>query len=191
VSALFPFPGFDLGPVNAFLSRFLKGPEQAMAAYRELLGLEAGSRERAVDLVAQLARNLGVDGASFFEGILRLAPLPTARIAAAAYLAEQGREDIVLDVLESLAPPVLGMTLLRGMLEAIARRPVSEATVARLLDFGRRFEDDRPYSTLYPGSDFTGRDVKRAVRRALAEGLLRRHAAGAEDWPRDPAPPGA
>ena len=32
--------------------------------------------------------------------------------------------------------------------------------------------------------DFTGRDVKRAVRRAVADALLRREAAEAAEWPR-------
>jgi hypothetical protein len=34
-------------------------------------------------------------------------------------------------------------------------------------------------------SDFTGRDIKRAVRPAIAESLFRRDAPEAADWPRE------
>ncbi|PYO33749.1 MAG: hypothetical protein DMD86_10100, partial [Candidatus Rokuibacteriota bacterium] len=74
-------------------------------------------------------------------------------------------------------------TLLDGLLDALAARPATPARVQRLLAFGRRFEDDARYVTLYLG-DFGGRDVKRAIRRAIAESLLRRDAPDAAEWPR-------
>jgi hypothetical protein len=166
------------------MARALQGPEQAMRVYRELLGLEGDSRERAVDFMGQLAQGYGLDAAPLFEGILRFHPAPTARVAAAAYLAEQGREETVLQVLESLQPPVLTLTLLSGLLDVLSRRPATAERIDRLLAFAGRFGDDEHYTTLYLG-DFTGRDVKRQVRRALAETLLRRDAAAAVDWPRD------
>jgi len=92
----------------------------------------------------------------------------------------------VLDVLEALQPPVLTMTLVTGLLDILAGRPATPARIQRLLAFGRRFADDARYTTLYLG-DFTGRDVKRAVRRTIAESLLRREAAEAADWPGVPA----
>src|SRR5262245_47208960 len=101
-----PFSPFDATPWLAMMSRVLQGPEQALRVYRELLGLESGSRERAVDLMAQMAQGVGVDATPFFEGVLRFAPAPTARIAAAAYLAERGHEDTVVEVLEGLGSPV-------------------------------------------------------------------------------------
>ena len=177
-----PFPGFDLTQWMTLMSRMTQGPEQALRVYRELLGLESGSRERAVDFMAQMARGFGVDATPFFETILRFGPVPTAQVAAAAYLADRGREDSVLDVLEALQPPVLTMTLLTGLLEVLAGRPASPARIERLLAFGRRFADDTHYTTLYLG-DFTGGDVKRAVRRTIAESLLRREAPEAADWP--------
>jgi hypothetical protein len=180
-----PFPGFDLNHWLALMSRMAQGPEQALRVYRELLGLESASRERAVDFMAQMSRSFGVDATLFFETILRFGPVPTAQVAAAAYLADQGREDSVLDVLEALQPPMLTMTLLTGLLEVLAGRPATPARIQRLLVFGRRFADDTHYTTLYLG-DFTGRDVKRAVRRAIAESLLRRDAGEAADWPGPP-----
>jgi hypothetical protein len=36
-------PGFDLHRFIETMSRFFQGPEQAMRAYRELLGLEGAS----------------------------------------------------------------------------------------------------------------------------------------------------
>src|SRR5262245_43393025 len=163
-------------------SRFLQGPEQAMRVYRELLGLEGGSREKSVDFMAQLARGYGMDATPLFESVLRFGPTDTARVAAAAYLADQGREDSVLEALESLRPPVLTMTLLRGLVDVLASRPATAARIARRIAFAKRFEDDTHFTTLLLG-DYTGRDVKRAVRRAIAESLLRRDAADALAWP--------
>jgi len=164
------------------MSRFFQGPEQAMRVYRELLGLEGGSREKSVDFMAQLARGSGFDATPLFEVVLRWGPSDTARVAAAAYLAAEGREDSVLEALESLQPPLLTMTLLNGLVDALATRPATPARVQRLLAFGRRFEDDARYTTLLLGN-FSGRDVKRAIRRAIAESLLRRHAPDAAEWP--------
>jgi len=178
------FPLFDLNQFVNMTTRFFQGPEQAMRVYRELLGLEGGSRERSVDFMAQLARGYRLDATPLFEGVLRFGPTDAARVAAAAYLAGQGREDAVLDALESLSPPMLTMTLLTGLLDVLAVRPATPARIERLLAVGRRFDDDTHYTTLLLG-DFTGRDVKRAVRRAIAESLLRRDAADAATWPRD------
>lgn len=177
-------PGFDPQPWVSFMARVLRGPEQAHRAYRELLGLEGSARERAVDFMAQMARSYGLDMTPWFEAILRFHPAPTARAAAAAYLAAEGREDTVLEVLESLQPPLVTMTLLTGLLDALATRPATPERVTRLIAFAQRFNDDEHYTTLYLG-DFTGRDVKRLVRRALAESLLRRHAPEAVPWPRE------
>ena len=179
-----PFPPFDMNQFVGTMSRFLQGPEQAMRVYRELLGLEGGSREKSVDFMAQLARGYGLDATPLFEGVLRFGPSYTARVAAAAYLAEQGREETVLEVLESLQPPVLTMTLLSGLADVLAARPATAARVERLTAFGKRFEDATHYTTLLLG-DFTGRDVRRVIRRALAESLLRRDAADTADWPRE------
>jgi hypothetical protein len=179
-----PFPPFDMNQFVGTMSRFLQGPEQAMRVYRELLGLEGGSREKSVDFMAQLARGYGLDATPLFEGVLRFGPTDTARVAAAAYLAEQGRDETVLEVLESLQPPVLTMTLLSGLAEVLAARPATAARIDRLTAFGKRFEDATHYTTLLLG-DFTGRDVKRVIRRAIAESLLRRDAADTADWPRE------
>ena len=178
------FPGFDPQRWVSLMSRAFQGPEQALRVYRELLGLEGGSRERAVDFMAQMARGYGVDATPLFEGVLRFGPTPTARVAAAAYLADQGREDSVLEALEALQPPVLTLTLITGLLDVLAGRPATAERVERLLAFARRFKDDEHYTTLYLG-DFTGRDIKRHVRRTLAESLLRRDAPEAADWPRE------
>src|SRR5215204_7533575 len=91
----------------SLVSRSMQGPEEAMRVYREMLGLEGGARERGVDFMAQTARGYGVDASPLFEGVLRFAPTSAARVAAAAYLAENGREETVLSVLESLQPPAL------------------------------------------------------------------------------------
>lgn len=178
------FPGFDPRPWVSFMTRALQGPEQAYHAYRELLGLEGSSREHAVDFMAQMARSYGLDVTPWFEAILRFHPAPTARTAAAAYLAAEGREDTVLEVLESLRPPLVTMTLLTGLLDALATRPATPERVARLIAFAQRFNDDEQYTTPYLGH-FTGRDVKRLVRRAVAESLLRRHAPEVVSWPRE------
>jgi len=179
-----PFPPFDMNQFVGTMSRFLQGPEQAMRVYRELLGLEGGSREKSVDFMAQLARGYGLDATPVFEGVLRFGPTDTARVAAAAYLAEQGREETVLEVLESLQPPVLTMTLLSGLADVLAARPATAGRIDRLTAFGKRFEDATHYTTLLLG-DFTGRDVKRVIRRAIAESLLRRDAPDTADWPRE------
>jgi len=63
-------------------------------------------------------------------------------------------------------------------------RPATPERIARLIAFGHRFADDEHYTTLYLG-DFTGRDIKRAVRRALAESLLLRDAPDAAEWPKE------
>src|SRR5262245_3096449 len=165
-------------------SRFLQGPEQAMRVYRELLGLESGSREKSVDFMADLARGYGLDATPLFEGVLRFGPSDTARIAAAAYLAEQGREETVLEVLESLRPPVLTLTLLGGLADVIAGGPVTADRIERPVACARRFEDGTHYTTLVLG-DFTGRDVKRVIRRAIAESLIIRDAPDAAGWPRE------
>lgn len=178
-----PFPGFDVNQWLAVMSRMARGPEQALQVYRELLGLETGSRERAVDFMAQMAEGFGMDATPFFEAVLRMGPLPSAQVAAAAYLAERGREDVVLEVLESLQPPVLTATLLTGLLEVLATRPATPERIGRLVALGRRFDDTTRYTTLHLG-DFTGRDVKQAVRRTIAESLLRGEAPEAVDWPR-------
>ena len=178
------FPPFDMNQFVGTMSRFLQGPEQAMRVYRELLGLEGGSREKSVDFMAQLARGYGLDATPLFEGVLRFGPTDTARVAAAAYLAEQGREETVLEVLESLQPPVLTMTLLSGLADVLAARPATADRIGRLTAFGKRFEDAAHYTTLLLG-DFTGRDVKRVIRRAIAESLLRRDAPDTADWPRE------
>lgn len=179
------FPGFNMAQqFTNQMARLFQGPEEAMRVYRELWGLEGGSRERAVDFMAQIARGSNLDMTPLFEGVLRFGPTSTARVAAAAYLADQGREDTVLEVLEALKPPVLTMTLLNGLLDVLANRPATDERVQRLIEFGRRFDDETHYTTLYLG-DFSGRDVKRAVRRAVAESLLRRDAPEAANWPRD------
>ena len=178
-----PFPGFDPTQWLGMMSRALQGPEQALRVYRELLGLEGDSRERSVDFMAQLARGYGLDATLLFEAVLRWGPTDTARVAAATYLAGQGREATVLDALEALQPPLVTLTLITGLLDALGTRPLAPAAIERLLAFGRRFGDDTHYTTVLLG-DFTGRDVKRAVRRAVAEALLRRDAAEAADWPR-------
>jgi hypothetical protein len=178
-----PFPGFDVNRFVSMMSRMLQGPEQAMRVYRELLGLEGGSRERAVDFMAQLARGSALDATPFFEGVLRFGPTDTARVAAAAYLAEQGRENAVVEALESLQPPLLTMTLLTGLLDILGTRPATPSRIGRLLAFAGRFADDVHHTTMLLG-DFTGLDVKRAVRRAIAESLLRRDAPEAAEWPR-------
>lgn len=176
------FQMFDPTRFVTMMSRAMQGPEQATRVYRELLGLEGGSRERAVDFMAQLARGYGMDAVPLFEGVLRFHPSPTARVAAAAYLVEQGREETVLDVLESLQPPVLTLTLVNGLLDALATRPATAERIARLVAFGSRFADTEHYTTLYLG-DFTGRDIRRCVRRAIAESLIRRDAPDAVEWP--------
>src|SRR5262249_58438706 len=140
--------------------------------------------ERAVDFMAQMARGYGVDATPLFESVLRFGPTSAARVAAAAYLAESGREETVLEVLESLQPPALTTTLLKGLLGVLGSRPATPERVARLTAFGERFEDDTHYTTLYLG-DFTGREVKRHVRRAIAESLLHRDAPTAAEWPSD------
>jgi hypothetical protein len=66
----------------------------------------------------------------------------------------------------------------------LGSRPATPERVARLTAFGERFDDDTHYTTLYLG-DFTGREVKRHVRRAIAECLLRRDAPTAAEWPSD------
>ncbi len=187
-STPFPFPGFDFQQFVSLMSRMFQGPEQAMRVYRELLGLEGGSRERAVDFMAQLVAGTGLDATPFFEGVLRLGPTDTARVAAAAYLADRGREDTVVEVLESLQPPLLTMTLLTGLLDVLGTRPATPARIQRLVAFAGRFGDDTHYTTLFLG-DFTGRDIKRAVRRAIAESLLRRDAPEALAWPAEPGCP--
>ena len=97
---------------------------------------------------------------------------------------EQGREETVLEVLESLQAPVLTITLLNGLLDALAARPATPERIRRLTDFANRFNDEEHYTTLYLG-DFTGRDVKRQVRRAIAESLLRRDAPDVAAWSRE------
>src|SRR5262245_18585420 len=154
-----PFPGFDPTQWLGMMSRALQGPEQALRVYRELLGLEGDSRERSVVFVAQLARGYGVDATLLIEAVLRSGPTDTARVAAAAYLASQGHEAVVLDVLESLQPPLVTLTLITGLLDALATRPLAREAIDRLLNFGRRFGDDTHYTTVLLG-DFTGRDVK-------------------------------
>jgi hypothetical protein len=134
--------------------------------------------------MAQLARGYGLDATPLFEGVLRFGPTDTARVAAAAYLAEQGREETVLEVLESLQPPVLTMTLLAGLADVLAARAATAGRIDRLIAFGKRFEDTAHYTTLLLG-DFTGRDVKRVLRRAIAESLLRRDAPDTAGWPHE------
>ena len=179
-----PFPPFDMNQFVGTMSRFLQGPEQAMRVYRELLGLEGGSREKSVDFMAQLARGYGLDATPLFEGVLRFGPTDTARVAAAAYLAEQGREETVLEVLESLQPPVLTMTLLSGLADVLAARPATAARIRPADRLRQALRGRTHYTTLLLG-DFTGRDVKRVIRRAIAESLLRRDAADTADWPRE------
>jgi hypothetical protein len=179
-----PFPGVDVGQWLGLMSRFMQGPEEAMRVYRELLGLESASRERTVEFLAQLVRGSGLDASPFFESVLRFGPTPAARVAAAAYLAEQGKEDAVLAALESLEPPLLTLGLLRGLLDVLGARPATAARVERLVAFGRRFDESARYTTVLMG-EFTGRDVRRAVRGAIAESLLHRDAKEAAPWPRD------
>lgn len=155
-----------------------------MQVYREMLGLEGRSRERAVEFMAQTSRTAGLDATPLFEGVLRYGPTSAARVAAAAYLADSGREDSVLAALESLQPPALTMQLLTGLLDVLATRPATEDRIARLIAFAQRFVDEQHYTTLYLG-DFTGRDLKRHVRRTLAESLLRRDAPPAAAWSTD------
>lgn len=54
--------------------------------------------------VRPMARGYNVDAMPLFEGVLRYGPTASARVAAAAYLADQGREETVVEVLESLQP---------------------------------------------------------------------------------------
>jgi hypothetical protein len=168
----------------ALASRSMQGPEEALHVYRELLGLEGGSRERAVDFMAQAAQGYGFNAAPFFEGLLRFGPASSVRVAAAAYLAENGGEESVLEVLESLRPPALTLTLLTGLLKVLGGRPATVERIERLIAFGNRFADDEHYTTLHLG-DFTGREVKRYVRRAIAESLLLRDAPIAAAWSSD------
>jgi hypothetical protein len=168
----------------ALASRSMQGPEEALHVYRELLGLEGGSRERAVDFMAQAAQGYGLNAAPFFEGLLRFGPASSVRVAAAVYLAENGGEESVLEVLESLRPPALTLTLLKGLLKVLGGRPATADRVERLIAFGNRFADDEHYTTLHLG-DFTGREVKRHVRRAIAESLLLRDAPTAAAWSSD------
>src|SRR5262245_36217096 len=123
----------------------MQGPEEAVRVYREVLGLEGGSRERGVDFMAQMARGYGLDASPLFEGVLRFGPTSAARVAAAAYLVENGREEIVLEVLESLQPPALTLTLLKGLLKVLGDRPAKPERVARLVAFGQRFGDEEHY----------------------------------------------
>ena len=178
------FPGFDPQRFFSLFNRTLQGPEEAVTVYRELLGLEGGSRERAVDFMAQMARGSGLDATPIFEGVLRFGPTSAARVAAAAYLASQDREDTVMDVLESLQPPALTMALLTGLLDVLGSRPATDERVKRLVAFGQRFDNEEHYTTLFLG-DFTGREVKRHVRRAIASSLLCRDAPDAAGWPKD------
>src|SRR5262245_32804131 len=181
--AAVPSP-FDPTQFVNLLSCFARGPEEALRAYRELLGLESTSRERSVEFLAQLARAYGWDAALPFEAMLRFGPTDTMRIAAAAFLSEQGREDTVLEVLESLQPPLLTKTLLIGLIDVLGERPATPERIERLIAIGRRFEEDTHYATVLLG-DFTGREVRRAIRRAVAESLLRRDASSIAGWPRD------
>lgn len=176
------FPGFDPQRFFALVSRSMQGTEEAIKVSRELLGLEGNSRERAVDFIAQAARGTGLDASPLFESVLRFGPTSAARVAAAAYLAEMGRADTVLEVLESLQPPALTITVLTGLLEVLGSQPATPERLRRMLAFGARFNDETHYTTLYLG-DFTGREVKRHVRRALAGSLLRRDAPEAAAWP--------
>jgi hypothetical protein len=75
------------------------------------------------------------------------------------------------------------LTFLTGLVDAVASRPATPRLIERLIAFGRRFEDDTHYTTLYLG-DFTGHHVKRVIRRAIAESIVRRDAPHAADWPR-------
>ena len=56
----------------------------------------------------------------------------------------------------------------------IVHEPFVIALKVRGASFANRFDDEAQYTTLMLGG-FSGRDVKRAVRRTLAEGLLRRY----------------
>ena len=76
------------------------------------------------------------------------------------------------------------MTLLAGLADVLAARPATAGRIDRLIAFGTRFEDATHYTTLLLG-DFTGRDVKRVIRRAIAESLLRRDAPDAAGWPHE------
>jgi hypothetical protein len=153
-----PFPAFDMNQFVGTMSRLLQGPEQAMRVYRELLGLEGGSREKSVDFMAQLARGYGLDATPLFEGVLRFGPTDTARVAAAAYLAEQGREETVLEVLESLQPPVLTMTLLSGLADVLAVRWMRERTIRY-----RIRGEDAAAGSRAGESDASSRDASRAT----------------------------
>ncbi|MGD9890380.1 MAG: hypothetical protein AB7R89_07500 [Dehalococcoidia bacterium] len=175
---------FDPQRMLALVSRSMQGPEEAVHVYRELLGLEGGSRERAVDFMAQATQAYGVNAAPFFEGLLRFGPTSAVRVAAAAYLAENGGEESVMEALESLHPPALTLTLLKGLLKVLAGRPATSDRVERLVAFGNRFADEEHYTTLHLG-DFTGREVKRHVRRTIAESLLLRDAPDAAAWSSD------
>jgi hypothetical protein len=175
---------FDPQRFMSLVARSMQGPEEATRVYREVMGLEGGSRERTVDFMAQAARGYGLDATPLFEGVLRFGPTSPARVAAAAYLAENGHEDTVMSVLESLQPPALTLTLVKGLLKVLGSRPATPERITRLVAFGERFADDEHYTTLYLG-DFTGRDVKRAVRRAIAESLVWRDAPEVVEWPKE------
>ena len=89
----------------------------------------------------------------------------------------------MLEVLESLQPPVLTLTLLSGLVDVLAaarRRPRASSGSPPSAPLRRR----QRYTTLLLG-DFSGRDVKRVIRRAIAESLLRRDAPDAASWPRE------
>ena len=86
----------------------------------------------------------------------------------------------MLEVLESLQPPVLTLC---GLITGL-RLTRAAGRIDRLAAFARRFADDPRYTTLLLG-EFGGRDVKRVVRRAIAESLLRRDAPDAVSWPRE------
>src|SRR3712207_7782492 len=58
-----------------------------------------------------------------------------------SYLVDQGHEATVLEVLEALRPPALTMTLLAGLLDALAARPATPERIARLVRYAARSEE--------------------------------------------------
>ena len=113
--------------------------------------------------------------------VMRVLGILTYRVEGAERLRESGR------LIVANHPTLLDVVLLVSQMpevDCIVKRGLWRNPFLRwLLSFGRRFADDTHYTTVLLG-DFTGRDVKRAVRRAVGDALLRREAAEAAEWPR-------
>ena len=168
----FPFPPFDMTS-SLHDARFLQGP----TAMRSI----ASSRSRGLGKRGDfsparpvcLERDAAVRGRAPFG--------PTEPRVPPLYLARRGarRPCSGARVAAAARPHHDALSGLAGPRGSSRRRPAS--TDYR---FGTRFEDATHYTTLLLG-DFTGRDVKRVIRRAIAESLLRRDAPDTAGWPRE------